>query len=183
MLRVNWSGRVLHQSGALSDGICRRQAEGSRHVRAALLPRSNHGRELRAATLRHAIEIFISPSDENIANLDQLLTADANGLDPEHARGSGLSDLQASLAFRGCLLDVDIQFDTLDVFGNRGLAEFRVAGLFSGPFVIDETVVIEPNHRTLLLGAAAVADFENAKIRAVRADFDDSSLLEQMLAA
>ena len=31
----------------------------------------------RAATLRHAIEIFISPSDDNIANLDQLLTDDA----------------------------------------------------------------------------------------------------------
>ena len=58
-----------------------------------------------------------------------------------------------------------------------------MAGLFSGPFVIDETVVIEPNHHTLLLGAAAVADFEQTKIRAVRAYFDDSSLLEQMLAA
>ncbi len=85
---------------------------------------------------------------------------------------NGLSDLQASLAFReSAFSNVDIQFDTLDVFGNRGLAEFRVAGLFSGPFVIDETVVIEPNHHTLLLGAAAVADFENAKIRAVRAVF------------
>ena len=138
---------------------------------------------LRAATLRHAIEIFISPSDENIANLDQLLTADATVWTP-NMLANGLSDLQASLAFReSAFSNVDIQFDTLDVFGNRGLAEFRVAGLFSGSFVIDETVVIEPNHRTLLLGAAAVADFENAKIRAVRAYFDDSSLLEQMLAA
>ena len=137
----------------------------------------------RAATLRHAIEIFISPSDENIANLDQLLTADATVWTP-NMLANGLSDLQASLAFReSAFSNVDIQFDTLDVFGNRGLAEFRVAGLFSGPFVIDETVVIEPNHHTLLLGAAAVADFENAKIRAVRAYFDDSSLLEQMLAA
>ena len=59
---------------------------------------------------------------------------------------------------------------------------FRVAGIFSGPFVIEEALVIEPNHHKLLLGAAAVADFKQAKIKAVRAYFDDSSLLEQMLA-
>ena len=136
----------------------------------------------RASTLRQAIEIFISPSDENIANLDRLLTADATVWTP-NMLATGLSDLQASLAFReSAFSDVDIHFDTLDVFGNRGLAEFRVAGLFSGPFVIDESVVIEPNHQRLLLGAAAVADFEQAKISAVRAYFDDSSLLEQMLA-
>ena len=78
--------------------------------------------------------------------------------------------------------DVDIQFDAVDVFGNKGLAEFRVAATFSGPFVIDEQVVIEPNGRQLLLGAAAVADFEGDKIKAVRAYFDDATLLEQMLA-
>ncbi|MGA8369707.1 MAG: hypothetical protein WB765_06220 [Acidimicrobiales bacterium] len=95
----------------------------------------------------------------------------------------GLSDLQENLAFReSAFSDVDIQFDTLDVFGSRGLAEFRVEGIFSGPFVIEEAVVIEPNHHNLLLGAAAVADFEQTKIKAVRAYFDDSSLLEQMLA-
>ena len=136
----------------------------------------------RAATLRRAIEIFISPNDDNIANLDQLLTDDATVWTP-NMLAVGLSDLQANLAFReSAFSDVDIQFDTLDVFGNRGLAEFRVAGIFSGPFVIEEAVVIEPNHQKLLLGAAAVADFEQTKIKAVRAYFDDSSLLEQMLA-
>lgn len=136
----------------------------------------------RAATLRRAIEIFISPNDDNIANLDQLLTDDATVWTP-NMLAAGRSDLQKNLAFReSAFSDVDITFDTLDVFGNRGLAEFRVAGIFSGPFVIEEAVVIEPNHHKLLLGAAAVADFEQAKIRAVRAYFDDSSLLEQMLA-
>ena len=136
----------------------------------------------RAATFRRAIEIFISPNDDNIANLDQLLTDDATVWTP-NMLAVGLSDLQKNLAFReSAFSDVDITFDTLDVFGNRGLAEFRVAGIFSGPFVIEEAVVIEPNHHKLLLGAAAVADFEQAKIRAVRAYFDDSSLLEQMLA-
>ena len=57
-----------------------------------------------------------------------------------------------------------------------------MAATFSGPFVIDEEVVIEPNGQPLLLGAAAVADFEGDKIAAVRAYFDDATLLEQMLA-
>ena len=137
----------------------------------------------RAATLRRAIETFISPSDESIANLDQLVTDDVTVWTP-NMLAVGLSSLQENLAFReSAFSDVDIQFDTLDVFGSRGLAEFRVGGTFSGPFVITEAVVIEPNRHKLLLGAAAVADFEQTKIRAVRAYFDDSSLLEQMLAS
>ena len=62
------------------------------------------------------------------------------------------------------------------------MQNFRVAGTFSGPFIIEEAVVIGPNHQKLLLGVAAVADFEQTKIKAVRAYFDDASLLEQMLA-
>ena len=42
---------------------------------------------------------------------------------------------------------------------------------------------IEPNGRLLLLGAAAFADFEAGKLKSLRAYFDDSSLLEQMLPA
>ena len=41
--------------------------------------------------------------------------------------------------------NVDIQIDSLDIFGTRGLAEFRVSATFSGPFVVDDAVVIEPN--------------------------------------
>ena len=79
--------------------------------------------------------------------------------------------------------DVDIQIDALDVFANKGFAEFRVAATFSGPFVIEKDVVIEPHGQRLLLGAAAIADFEAGKIKALRAYFDDATLLEQMLPA
>jgi hypothetical protein len=44
-------------------------------------------------------------------------------------------------------------------------------------------VVIEPNGREILLGAAAIADFDGDRIKALRAYFDDASLLEQMLEA
>jgi predicted ester cyclase len=96
----------------------------------------------------------------------------------------GLADLAETLAFREMAFsDVDIQFDALDVFANKGFAEFRVAATFSGPFVIGKEVAIEPNGQQLLLGAAAIADFYGDKIKALRAYFDDATLLEQMLAA
>ena len=53
--------------------------------------------------------------------------------------------------------------------------------IFSGPFVVAEAAVIEPNGKRLLLGAAAVVDFTGNKIKAVRGYFDDATLLEQML--
>jgi predicted ester cyclase len=44
-------------------------------------------------------------------------------------------------------------------------------------------MVVEPHGQRLLLGAAAVADFEGGKIKTLRAYFDDATLLEQMVAA
>ena len=135
----------------------------------------------RGAVLRRAIETCISPDDDTIAKLGELFNDNATVWSP-NVLAAGLADLAETLAFReGAFSDVDITFDSLDIFGSRGLAEFRVAATFSGPFVIDETTVIEPNGNQLVLGIAAVADFDGDKINALRAYFDDSSLLEQML--
>ena len=65
--------------------------------------------------------------------------------------------------------------------GNKGYAEYRVSAVFSGPFVIDEETVIEPNGRELLIGAAFVAEFDGDAISAFRNYFDNAALLEQML--
>ena len=135
----------------------------------------------RGAALRRAIQTCVQPQDAAIADIGSLFTDDVTVWSP-NLLATGLADLAENLAFReDAFSDVDIQFDSVDIFGNRGLAEFRVAANFSGPFVIDETVVIEPNGRNLLLGAAVVADFDGDKIKAVRAYFDDATLLEQML--
>ena len=136
----------------------------------------------RATALRRAVEIGISPTDEALAALGDIFTADVSFWSP-NILALGLDDLAENLSFREkAFSDVDLVFDTLDIFGRRGLAEFRVAADFSGPFVIDEAVVIEPNGHRLVLGAAVVADFEGHKIKAIRVYFDDSTLLEQMLA-
>ena len=137
----------------------------------------------RGAILRRAIETLIHPDDDAIAKLGELFDDEATVWSP-NLFAVGLDDLAGHLAFReNAFSDVDIQIDALDVFANKGFAEFRVAATFSGPFVIGEEVVIEPNGRRLLLGAAAIADFEGGKIKALRAYFDDTTLLEQMLAA
>ncbi len=137
----------------------------------------------RGAVLRRAIETCISPDDDAIAKLGELFTDNATVWSP-NMMTAGIADLAENLAFReSAFSDVVIDVDSLDVFGSRGLAEFRVSATFSGPFVIDESVAIEPNGRHLLLGAAAVADFDGNKIKALRAYFDDGSLLEQMLDA
>ena len=137
----------------------------------------------RGAILRRAIETCIQPDDDAITNLGELFHDDVTVWSP-NLLAVGLADLAENLAFReNTFSDVDLQIDALDVFANKGFAEFRVAATFSGPFVIEGDVAIEPNGRRLLLGGAAIAEFEKGKIKALRGYFDDATLLEQMLAA
>ena len=137
----------------------------------------------RGAILRRAIETCIRPDDDAIAKLGELFHDDVTVWSP-NMLAVGLADLTENLAFREMAFsDVDIQIDALHVFADKGFAEFRVTATFSGPFVIEKETVIEPNGQKLLLGAAAIADFEGGKIKALRAYFDDATLLEQMVAA
>jgi hypothetical protein len=136
----------------------------------------------RGAALVRAIETFIRPDDEAIAELGTLFTDDVTVWSP-NLLAVGLADLAENLVLREMAFsDVDIQITSLGILGNKGFAEFCVGATFSGPFVVDEEVVIEPNGRQLLLGAAAIADFKGDKIKGVRTYFDDATLLEQMLA-
>jgi hypothetical protein len=137
----------------------------------------------RGAILRRAIETCIHPDDGAIAQLGELFHDDVTVWSP-NLLAIGLADLAENLAFRELAFsDVDVQIDALHVFANKGFAEFRVTATFSGPFVIDKEVAIEPNGQKILLGAAAIADFDGGKIKALRAYFDDATLLEQMLPA
>jgi len=137
----------------------------------------------RGAILRRAIETCIRPDDDAIAKLGELFHDNVTVWSP-NLLAVGLADLAENLAFREMAFsDVDIQIDALHVFADKGFAEFRVTATFSGPFVIEKETVIEPNGHKLLLGAAAIADYEGGKIKAMRAYFDDATLLEQMVAA
>ena len=137
----------------------------------------------RGAIMRRAIEACIQPDDDAIAKLGELFHDNVTVWSP-NLLAVGLADLAENLAFREMAFsDVDIQIDALHVFADKGFAEFRVTATFSGPFVIEKETVIEPDGHKLLLGAAAIADYEGGKIKAMRAYFDDATLLEQMVAA
>ncbi len=136
----------------------------------------------RGATLCRAIDTCIRPDDDAIAELGTLFTDDVTVWSP-NLLAVGVAELAENLAMREVAFsDVDVQINSVGVLGNKGFAEFCVTATFSGPFSVDDDVVIDPNGRQLLLGAAAVVDFQGDKIKAVRAYFDDATLLEQMLA-
>ena len=135
----------------------------------------------RGAVLRRAIETSISPDDDTIAKLGELFTDNATVWSP-NVLAVGLADLSEILAFR----EVPSPTSRSSLTPSTSSAaeawpSSASSATFSGPFVIDETTVIEPNGKQLLLGIAAVADFDGDKINALRAYFDDASLLEQML--
>ena len=129
--------------------------------------------------LRRALEACIRGE---VDPLPELFSTDVSGWSPNMLVNS-LDELTETVADReDSLTDVAVEVNSLDVFGNKGFVEYRVRAVFSGPFVIDENTVIEPNGRELLLGAAMVAEFTDGKISAFRNYFDEAALLEQMLA-
>ena len=139
------------------------------------MPQNDRGR-----TLQRALEACIRGE---LDALPELFTEDVSGWSPNLVVGS-LSELAEAVADReDALSNVDIKVDAIDLVGNKGFAEYRVSAVFSGPFVIERDVVIEPNGHDILLGAAMVAEFSGDRITAFRNYFDDATLLEQMLAA
>jgi hypothetical protein len=133
----------------------------------------------RRQVLRRAVEACIAGQVEA---LPELFTKDVIGWSPNMLVGSR-ADLTEVVADReDALSDVNVQVDALNVSGNRGFVEYRVSAVFSGPFVISDDVVVDPNGREIVLGAAMAADFSGDKIAAFRNYFDDATLMEQMLA-
>jgi len=132
----------------------------------------------RRGVLQRAVEACVLG---NVDALPDLFTADVSGWSPNMLVAS-LDELTEVVAHReDALSDAKIQVDALDVFAGKGLMEYRVSAVFSGPFAVDEDTVIEPNGRDIVIGAAVVAEFANGKISAFRNYFDDASLMEQLL--
>jgi len=134
----------------------------------------------RAETLRRALEVGVNG---DVDALPEIFTANVSSWSP-HMLVSSLDELKETLAAReDALSDVQIEINSLDVFGNKGFVEYRINAVFSGPFVLDEETTIEPTGGKILLGAALVAEFDGDKISAFRNYFDDAALLEQMVPA
>jgi ketosteroid isomerase-like protein len=133
----------------------------------------------RAGVVERALEACLKG---DVGALPELFTDDVSGWSP-NLHVSSRSELAEELAERDdSLSNLSLKIDALDIVGNKGYAEYRVSAVFSGPFVIDDDTVIEPNGRDLLVGAAFVADFDGDTISAFRNYFDNAALMEQMLA-
>jgi ketosteroid isomerase-like protein len=134
----------------------------------------------RRSVLQRALEACLRGEADA---LPEFFTEDVTVWSP-NLFATSLEELTAGIALREeALSNVNVQVDSLDVFGNKGFVEYRVTAVFSGPFALDADTVVEPNGNEILLGAALVAEFTADKISALRNYFDDASLLEQMLVA
>ncbi len=131
-------------------------------------------------TLLKAIEAEVGGSS---ADLSTLFTDDVVGWSP-YASVSGLDALLAlSVVHDLAFSNVVIMFRGLDEVGNKAFAEWVIEADHTGPFIVDEDVVVEPTGRHVQLAGATMADFRDGKIRSYRTYFDDMSLLEQIIDA
>ena len=134
----------------------------------------------RAGVVERALEACFNGEVEA---LPDLFADDVSGWSPNMLVTSR-DELAEVVAERDASLsNMSVKIDVIDVVGNKGYAEYRVSATFSGPFVIDDDTVIEPNGRELVLGAAFVADFSGDTISGFRNYFDNAALMEQMVVA
>ncbi len=110
----------------------------------------------RADVLERALEACFSGE---VDVLPELFTEDVSGWSPNMLVTSRGELAEVVAERETSISNVSLKIDVVDIVGNKGYAEYRVTADFSGPFVVDEETVIEPNGRELLLGAALVAEF------------------------
>ena len=114
-------------------------------------------------------------------DLGTLFTDDVVGWSP-YASVSGLTALAELSALRDIAFsNVVILLRAVDEVGNRVYAEWLIEADHTGPFVLDENVVVEATGRHVQLAGVSVADFREGKIRSYRTYFDDLSMLEQIV--
>lgn len=131
-------------------------------------------------TLLKALEAEVGSSS---ADVSTLFTEDVVGWSP-YASVSGLEALLAlSVLHELAFSNVVIMFRGLDEVGNKAVAEWVIEADHTGPFVLDEDVVVEATGRHVQLAGATLADFREGKIRSFRTYFDDMSLIEQIIDA
>lgn len=131
----------------------------------------------RAAVLRRAIEACV---EGDAATIEDVFTEDVTAWSPTIFATSRAQLIEATAGRDESFGEHQVQIDALDVFGSKGVAEFRVTARFVQPFGVGDAVV-EPNGRMIVIGAAVVADFDGDRIKAFRNYFDEATLLDQMI--
>jgi SnoaL-like domain len=79
------------------------------------------------------------------------------------------------------LFNVALSVDSLDVIGDKVIAEWRMTATFGRAFLLGDDRLIEPTGRVVRLAGATIAEFDGDRVRSLRHYLDDASLLEQLL--
>jgi len=132
----------------------------------------------RGAVLCRALHVAIG-GDADVAA--DLFSPDVKGWSPTMVVASRAELLDALATREDALTDVVLTVDALDVIGDKAIAEWHATAAFTGPFLVDEDVLIEPNGQLLAVAGVTVAEFDGDRICGFRNYFDDAALLEQML--
>ena len=131
-----------------------------------------------SAVLRDALRAAIGGDLEAAY---ELFTEDVMGWSPNLVVRSRAELLMAMLAHDDALTEVEVAIEPVDVIGDKAIAEWVATATFSGPFLVDDDLLVEPNGRRLVMAGVTIAEFRGPQIRAFRSYFDDGAFLEQML--
>src|SRR5450755_4734134 len=116
-------------------------------------------------------------------DLGTVFTDDVVGWSP-YAMVSGLEALAELAALREeAFSNVVIGLRGLDEVGNKAFAEWLIEADHTGPLVLGDDAVVEATGRHIQLPGVTVADFREGKIRSFRTNFDDISMIEQIVGA
>jgi hypothetical protein len=125
--------------------------------------------------------ILATIADEPI-DLCSIFCEDVAGSAPTVAVSSRHELERACRAGEDALHHVTLHIDSLDMIGDhKVIAEWRVTGIFGGPFLLGDDRLVEPTGQVVHLAGVTIAEFHGSLIRCFRHYLDDACLLEQML--
>jgi len=114
-------------------------------------------------------------------DLSTLFTEDVRSWSPA-LMASSLDELTEDLKSRDeALSNVTLVIRSLNVGGNKVMAEWRLDADHTGPLAVDEELTVEATGRHVHVGGATFAEFRGDKIEAFRSYFDEMAVMEQLL--
>jgi hypothetical protein len=131
----------------------------------------------RSATLVRALRAGVSGDHET---LGALYTEDVRAWTPALA-ASSLDELLGELTRRDAVFsDIELEVFPLDVGGEYACAEWRVRMTHSGELVLDGGRILPPSGLRVTVNGTTVAEFDGARICALRQYWDELGVYEQL---
>lgn len=127
-------------------------------------------------------EVLLAALTGDVGDVAGIFTEDVVGSAPNLAVAC-LEDVAAAMTGRrGMLSNVALDVRSVDVIGDKLIAEWQVAADHTGVVVFDDGLVIDATNRRIQLAGMLVAVFRGDRIATFRTYFDDLALMEQILA-